>query len=262
MTVIKELYEGLSIEDGKVVYNSDIDNPNDIMNTIEPSIYKSEFSGNIYYFGYTFKDTASRKDRTTVIHWLKNIGQIGIERNALIRLIDKTLLYFDRAVNISDFDCLIYPRSGRSEITKIIVQEVGRFTQRNLPMTSIEVFKSIPSKITFDWDRFDLNYNGEIGDNQYNQIEDYVNNILLPRIHNLSYFSIADSVKYKYRPYIQKYLNISEKDNRIIEAIRDGKILLIDDINTSGSTLTEIIRLIRNVNNKCEIYIFTLIGKE
>ena len=41
-----------------------------------------------------------------------------------------------------------------------------------------------------------------------------------------------------------------------------AKILIVDDINTSGSTLTEILRIIKAINNQCEIYIFTLIGKE
>lgn len=259
--MIDMIYEGLSVENGNVVYNSENDNPNDIMNTIEPSIYKSEFCGNVYYFGYKFKETSSRKDRTTIIHWFKNIGCVGIEKGALIRLIDKALLYLDKDVNISDFDCFIYPKSGRSEITKIIIEEVSKFAQRDIIATSIEVFKSMPSHITFDWNMFNINYDGEIGDNQYNQIKNYIENVLLPKIHNLTYFSIADTVKYKYRMYIKKYLNISEDKKKIIGAIQEGKVLIVDDINTSGSTLTEILRLIRNINNKCDVYIFTLIGK-
>lgn len=86
--------------------------------------------------------------------------------------------------------------------------------------------------------------------------------ILFITIHSLDYFSLADSVKVKYRRYIKNYLNIDERSKEVIKSIQSGKILIVDDINTSGSTLNEIIRIIRKINNQCEIYIFTLICKE
>jgi hypoxanthine phosphoribosyltransferase len=85
----------------------------------------------------------------------------------------------------------------------------------------------------------------------------------MPKIHNLTYFSIADNVKPKYRQYIQNYLTIKDISSaKILKSIQNGKILIVDDINTSGSTLTEILRIVHNINNNCEIFIFTLIGKE
>lgn len=43
--------------------------------------------------------------------------------------------------------------------------------------------------------------------------------------------------------------------------IQSNKILLVDDVNTTGATLSEIIRIIRNINVEAEIYVFTLLGK-
>ena len=63
--MIKLIYDGLSIEGDKVIYNPNIDNDNDIMNTLQPDIYRSKFIGRTYYFGYTFLPSSSRKDRTT-----------------------------------------------------------------------------------------------------------------------------------------------------------------------------------------------------
>ena len=119
----------------------------------------------------------------------------------------------------------------------------------------------MPKDIYFDWNAFDSDFDGVIGDNQYNQIKDYIDNELLPKIHSLDYFSIADSVKYKYRQYIKNYLTIDNDTERFIKSVRGGKILVVDDINASGSTLTEILRIIRKINNRCDVYIFTLIGK-
>ena len=255
------IYDGISIENDSVVYNDVADAENDIMNIVQPDIYKSEFEGNTYYFGYRFKDSASRKERTTIIKWLKNINGYKIDETTLRKFVDKPLRYFDKAVNLSEFSIMISPRSGRSNLTKIIVSEFHKFMQHDSLKRSFELVKSLPKDIYFDWEQFDDDYDGEIGDNQYNQIRNYIDNVLIPKIHDLSYFSIADSVKFKYRQYIKNYLNIDSSAISTIEAIKDGKILIVDDINTSGSTLTEILRIVRRINNKCDIYIFTLIGK-
>jgi len=247
------LYDGISIENDSVVYNDSEDNRNDILNILSPDIYKSEFQGSVYYFGYRFNDSASRKDRTTVLKWLKNIDGNGIDEKTLRKFIDKPIRFLDKEMNLSEFDALLYPRSNRSFLTKIIVNELYKFTQHDLERISFELVKSLPKDIYFD---------GVIGDNQYNQIKDYIDNELLPKIHSLDYFSIADSVKYKYRQYIKNYLTIDNDTERFIKSVREGKILVVDDINTSGSTLTEILRIIRKINNKCDVYIFTLIGKD
>lgn len=259
---MKLIYDGLSIEDEGVVYNDSVDNPDDLINLLSPDIYKSEFGGNIYYFGYTFNSNASRKDRSIIIKWLKNIGDSGIDEVTLRKFIDKPLRYFDIECDLSSFSALISPKSGRSFITKVIVNELYKFTQHDLERCSFELIKSLPKDVEFDWSAFDYDYDGEIGDSQYRQIHDYIESKLMPKINNLEYFSIADSVKPKYRQYIKNYLNIEDKAKSVIKSIRGGKILIVDDINTSGATLTEILRIVRAINSKCEIYIFTLIGKD
>ena len=259
---MKLIYDGLSLNGDDIVYNDSADSPDDLMNLISPDIYKSEFGGNIYYFGYAFNDNASKKDRSTIIRWLKNIGDSSIDEVTLRKFIDKPLRYFDIECDLSSFSALISPKSGRSYLTKVIVNELYKFTQHDLERCSFELIKSLPQDVEFDWNAFDYDYDGEIGNNQYKQIHDYIENFLMPKIHNLTYFSIADSVKPKYRQYIKKYLNIDKKAELVIESIQNGKILIVDDINTSGATLTEILRIVRAINSKCEIYIFTLIGKD
>lgn len=258
---MKLLYDGLSVENDEVVVNFDSDNPNDIMNILEPDIYVSNFGGNVYYFGYTFNSSASRKERTTILKWLKNIDGSGIDEKTLRKFIDKPIRFFDNECNLSEFSILLSPKSGRSNLTKVIVNELYKFTQHDLQRKSFELIKSLPKDVYFDWEAFNADYDGDIWDNPYTQVYNYIENVLMPKIHHLEYFSIADSVKPKYRQYIKNYLNIDTICEATIKAIIDGKILIVDDINTSGSTLTEIIRIIRKINNQAEIYIFTLIGK-
>lgn len=261
--MIRMVNEGISIQGNEIVLNTELDSPTDILNYVNPEIYKADFGGNVYYFGYVFNDNASRKDRTTIIKWLKGIGKEIIDNNSLRKFIRKPLIKLNKEENLSTFNAVLYPRSNRSNLTKAIVNEIGKLTQHETIKNSFELIKTLPQNIEFDWELFNMDYEGELWDNQYNQIYDYIENTLMPKIHNLTYFSIADSVKPKYRQYIKDYLVFpDEESENAIRAIQKGKLLIVDDINTSGSTLTEILRIVHAINNDCEVYIFTLIGKD
>ena len=83
----------------------------------------------------------------------------------------------------------------------------------------------------------------------------------MPKIHSLDYFSLAESVKPKYRSYITNYLRFSSEDADKIASLENKTMLIVDDMNTSGSTLDEILRIVGKLNNKCTISIYTLPSK-
>ena len=57
-------------------------------------------------------------------------------------------------------------------------------------------------------------------------------------------------------------MNYLKPETNIAKETLDAKnILIVDDINTSGSTLRELLRIINEINSNCNIYIYTLIGK-
>lgn len=253
------LQEGISKINNKYKIDMTNDSYDDIINTSNFDIYVSKFEDNIYYFGYKFKPNISRKERTDFIHWLKSINLYDINPQ-IESFILKPLIQIDKRLQLNNFNLFLSPKSNRSELVHIIKYIFNRYLQRNTQKLNFEIVKNIPNAIEFDWDSF---YSDNEDKNEYSlhQIENYINNTLLPKIHNLSYFSLAENVPTKYRPYITKYLMMDEKTKKFISNIHDGKILIMDDINTTGSTLSEIIRLIKTINKNCEIYIFTLIGK-
>lgn len=54
----------------------------------------------------------------------------------------------------------------------------------------------------------------------------------------------------------------SKEDEELCASIRKQNILVIDDVTTSGSTLNEILRTLRILNEDNEITIFSLIGRK
>ena len=54
---------------------------------------------------------------------------------------------------------------------------------------------------------------------------------------------------------------IPQIDEKLCASIRQQNVLIIDDVTTSGSTLNEILRTLRILNEDNEITIFSLIGR-
>ena len=55
---------------------------------------------------------------------------------------------------------------------------------------------------------------------------------------------------------------LCEADKELYATIRKQNVLVIDDVTTSGSTLNEILRSLRIVNDDNNITIFSLIGRK
>ena len=234
----------------------------DIIDIVIPFINESTFDNNIYYFGYKFNKDVPSKIRSKFIHWIKGLDNTKPDVDTIENLVTFPLVELNKEVNLSTFSCTLYPRSERSDLTKVIQRSALNIIP-SMNISSFELIKTMPKDIEFDWDKFDANYEGEIGDYQYRQIRDYIDNTLMPRIHALEYFSIAKEVKYKYRPYIKNYLHFDNAEQeKSFKALNGGNILILDDINTSGSTLREILKIVRMLVPESRIYIFTLIGNK
>ena len=66
------------------------------------------------------------------------------------------------------------------------------------------------------------------------------------------------------QPKLRNYDDILEQpmDEKLCSMIRRQNVLVIDDVTTSGSTLNEVLRTLRILNEDNEITIFSLIGRK
>ena len=74
-------------------------------------------------------------------------------------------------------------------------------------------------------------------------------------------------LRYIYRfaqPKLCKVVDLlcKDRDEKLCASIRQQNVLIIDDVTTSGSTLNEILRTLRILNEDNEITIFSLIGRK
>lgn len=232
--------------------------PSDIIHLFNRKVYNTMFKGSIYYFGYEFTEDSSSKDRSDFIKCIKGIGDKKISKHELNQFIENPINELDKKFNIDSIDCFVYPISQRSHLVQSIVDVLNGYASRSAHKASYSLVKSAPVDIEFDWESFESDV--EPGTSRYNQMKDYIDTKLIPAIHDLDYFSLAKNVNPKYRKYIKNFLNMSEEDAIKLSRLKGKRILIVDDINTSGSTLNEILRSIRKINRDCEVFIFTLIG--
>lgn len=252
---IHKMNEGIRYAgDSEFVVDMKNDYDDDIINTvIDSELYYSNFRDNVYYFGYKFKDSASRKERSEFIDWLKSKDKLD---NVLREFINRPLIRLERENEINNIELVVYPDTRHNKLTRFIIESLYAVTKGS-KIKSISIVKNTPSEIEVDYDAL------LASSKDTKQYEDrkVVVNSLLDKIHSLEYFSFAKNVKVKYRPYIVNYLKFNKDEIDVLTAIEYGNVLIIDDVNTSGSTLNEVINQIQSINKNCKIYIYTLLGK-
>lgn len=171
--------------------------------------------------------------------------------NYLNAFINRPVVRLMKQQEIKDVKLLLCPKSNRSNLVPLIMQSINNVMSRKVRKDFVEIVKNFPNNISADYEslKIDCESSAQYRDRKHNL------EVIIDKIKDLSYFSLADNVKTKYRPYIQNYLNISDEDKKILETVSDGNVLLVDDINTSGSTIRECVRVIHDINPACQIYI-------
>lgn len=253
------VYSGVRKIDRGFDINYTYNYPNDIIDIVEPQLYETIHNNNVYHFGYRFNDDVDSNDRTKFIHAIKQIGDTKLTDDQLDQFIKRPLKYLNDKINLYKIDCMVYPLSNRSPLVAKIVRAINDMTSHEMHRCSFEFVKTAPVNIGFDFESFEADNSDKAG---YNQMIEYINDSLLPKLHSLDYFSIAQNVKSKYRPYITGFIDFKDQESADrFSKLQGDNILLVDDINTTGSTIHEILRKLGKINNNCNIYVFTLIGK-
>ena len=183
----------------------------------------------------------------------------------LTQFIKKAVDNLDKKINLYDYNLVVMPESS-SKVNQYMLRYIYRFAQPML--REMELVKALPSSISFDMDAFEKQYFNDVLENgrprytekQKEEVRQSITS-MLDLIHRKDYFTIAKDVKKsRWRPYITNFLKFATPaDEELCKKIRQQNVLVIDDVTTSGSTLNEILRTLRILNEDNEITVFSLI---
>lgn len=277
--VLRSIYCGISgklKEDGSYAFSVDFNQnaDDDVVSFLEPYFYTSEIDDNTYWFGYKFAQAARNKEyRDACIEYLKNVqwrGEVEDEEidefeydpdklsgEELDRMIRRSLNSID--INTYNIDTIIYPLSSSNNLVRSIVSCIMGILRNSNRLKFVEVQKADPCDIAIDIERC-------LEDKSIGKLTDKLDIIdrpylesLVDKIHRLSTFSLRRDVSpMSLRPYVSNFLEIKDVAAKVETS---DNILIVDDFKTSGTTISEIINIVRKYNPDTNIYIFTLLGK-
>lgn len=252
-------------EDNMFEFDFEHDGIDDII-SLTGDGYQVEAFGKCFYYGYEFSDQVDGAVRSALIKYVKFTENLQNNPD-ITHFIQRAIDNLNKVVNLYDYDLVVMPESS-SRVNQYMLRYIYRFAQPML--REMELIKSLPEKISFDMDGYERQYLNDVLDNgrpryteqQKADVKASIKN-MMDLIHQKDYFTIAKDVKKsKMRPYITKFLTFrDESDRELCSKIHHQNVLVIDDITTSGSTLNEVLRALRVINEDNNISVFSLIGR-
>ena len=250
----------------KFVFDFEHDGVEDIV-SLTGNGYQIEAFGKCFYYGYEFSEQVESKVRTAFIKYVKFTEALQ-DSPDLTNFIKKAVDNLHKKINLYNYDMVVMPQS-KSQVNQYMMRYIYRFAQPTL--YKMTLVKALPSNISFDMKAYEEQYLDDVLENgmpRYTQAAKEQAkssiNTMLEMIHKKDYFTIAKDVKKsRLRPYIMNFLRFeSEEERELCSKIRQQNVLVIDDVTTSGSTLNEILRTLRILNEDNEITVFSLIGRK
>lgn len=253
-------------ESKEFVFDFQNDQMNDII-SLTGEIYQVEAFGKCFYYGYEFADDVDGNIRSEFIKHIKFSPDLH-ENPDITHFIQKAINGLNEKINLYDYNLVIMPESS-SKVNQYMLRYIYRFAQPM--MRDMELIKSLPENISFDMDGYEQHYlnakleNGRprYTEAQKQQVKNSISD-MMQLINKKDYFTIAKDVKKsRMRPYITSFLRFqNDADKALCEKISHQNVLVIDDISTSGSTLNEVLRALRVINEDNIITVFSLIGRK
>ena len=250
----------------RFVFDFEHDGAEDIV-SLTGDGYQVEAFGKCFYYGYEFSEQVESSIRTAFIKYVKFTDDLQ-NNTELTNFIKKAIDNLSHQINLYDYNLVVMPESS-SKVNQYMLRYIYRFAQPTL--RKMELVKALPANISFDMDAFEQSYLNDVLENgrprytepQKEEVRQSISK-MLDLIHQKDYFTIAKDVKKsRFRPYMMQFLKFSSStDEELCATIRKQNVLVIDDVTTSGSTLNEVLRTLRILNEDNEITIFSLIGRK
>ena len=245
----ESINEGVRIKDDEFIFDFKEDEKEDLLKLKynKNFLTKREIKGITTYFTYKINKKVDKKERVNLLSYIKkNLNQT----ENYDRFINKSVigLFNNPYLEVRDVDLILIPESSS-----------------NLNFDLANKIKSkIPNSMLVK-ESFLKNKTEEILIDYKSLLENGVNPKTIREItKSVEKFRSNDKFEIKkitprFRRFISNFLKLDLKSREIFNRITDGKILIVDDIVTEGTTFTEMERIIQNYSPK-DIILFSLIG--
>lgn len=243
--IYKELTEGIKLSDNnKYEVDYTKDTVNDLIRLSDELSYRKNDYGDIVMIGIPVQKS---ENKSRLINDLKK--GTNITPDVISTVTDRIISNLTNRVDINDFDYIVAPKSSS-----------------NLTKEFIDKLKTIATTPTFISDLFLKNDVDKIWVDINTASKELSNKYLRKLIKDFERSKGLGGQPIKLQPmtnfqrkYVKDMLKINPEYDNVLVDMLDKKILVIDDVLTSGKTLNDI-KLILSSLNTNEIISFVMFG--
>lgn len=237
------LLEGIRLVNDQFVFDFKNDMEEDVV-FLKYSNTKSKGkrSGINVYFSWNFNSHADSQQISLFRKQLKNGNMISEQDKQA--MINKGVIGFDSQFDINSFDIVVFPKSSSPLVSQIAKTIKAKST--NLLFADEVIVKSSIENINIDYDAY-LRSATTPEEKEKRKLQ--LDKDFKHATKN-GPFEIKKIHQFRKRVF-SNYLTFRDDTSRqIYNALSGGKVLIVDDYLTTGSTLTELIRLLVSFNPK------------
>lgn len=196
------------------------------------------------FIGYKFIGEKS-EDREVFQKALKGLT---IDMNKVDQLVSKAIMSFDKIYKLSSFDLIITPKSSKPLANYVAEKFKSKIGQNTLLATDTFV-KSLRENVTIDTDGM-----------QPKTIVALQKMLNKGELEGKS-FEIKN-VPVMFRKKFKNFVKFKDETSReVYNKLEGGKVLIIDDYLTSGTTLVEMANIVKDLGAK-EVINFVLVSSK
>lgn len=201
----------------------------------------------ISYFSYKINKKIDKTIRFDLLNYIKNDL---INTNKYDVFLSKSVLglFNNPNIEVGDVDLILIPESS-SSLNLDLSNKIKSKIPNALFLKDI-ILKNEPENVSVDYDLLkEKKYSKET----IFQIENMVKKATINGVFKIK------KIAPRFRKYILNFLKIDTTNRMLLNKLVNGKIIIVDDIISEGTTFKEINRLLENYAPK-EIILFSLIG--
>ena len=248
--VVSNIDEGVRLNDDNTYFFDFKEDKKDDMLTLTYNknyLMSKKKSGIISYFSYKINKKIDKTIRFNLLNYIKN--NLKNSNNYDVFLTKSILGLFNNPnIEVGDVDLILIPESS-SSLNLDLANKIKNKIPNALFLKDI-ILKNEPENVLVDYDLLkEKKYSKET----ILQIEDMVKKATINGVFKIK------KIAPRFRKYILNFLKIDVTNRMLLNKLVNGKIIVVDDITTEGTTFKEINRLMQNYAPK-EIILFTLIG--
>jgi hypothetical protein len=243
--IYKELTEGIKIsDDDKYEVEYTKDTTDDLIRLSDELSYRKNDYGDVVMIGIPVQKS---QNKSKLINDLKKGTNLTPE--VISKVTDKIISNLMSSVDLNEFDYIVSPKSS-SDLTREFISKLKAVT--STPVYISDLFlKNDVNKIWLDF---------------HTASKELSNKYLKKLVKDFERSKEIDGQPLKLQPltnfqrkYVRDMLKINPKYDSTLVDMLDKRILVIDDVLTSGKTLNDI-KLILSTLNINEVILFVMFG--